>query len=75
MGTRYIRIHTTTSATVLYKILFTTGGGPPGVWFYHRFINFIDFFFYKVIFEPQQLFFQIRIKKSWNDLPLDIQNC
>jgi len=55
-----------------------TGGGPPGVLFYHGFYIFsslLTFLFIKYIFEPQQLFFQIRIKNSLDELPLVFQNC
>jgi len=44
-----------------------TGGGPPGVLFYHGLKLLLLFFlsFIKFIFEPQQLFFKIRMKKAW----------
>jgi len=39
--------------------------------YYYLFI----FLFIKFIFEPQQLFFQIRIKKSWGSAPLSFSKC
>jgi len=61
----------------VFNFFLLTGGGLPGVLFYHGFILFFIYFFIfiKFIFELQQLFFQIRIKKSRDVLPLFFQNC
>jgi len=49
---------------ILFAFLLT-GGEPPGVLFYRRFILFYFIYFYKVYFGASKtLFFQIRIKKS-----------
>jgi len=52
--------------------LLRTGGGPPGVLFYKRFVFY--FIFLKFIFEHKPLFFQIRIKNSLGVHPLSFTN-
>jgi len=46
-----------------FTFFFRTGGGPPGVLFYKSFFFF--FFKFKFIFEPKNLFFQIRTQNLW----------